>query len=721
MKMNIEKELNTNQLKAATNINNHTRIIAGAGSGKTRVLTYRIAYLINEVGIDASKILAITFTNKAANEMKERVVRLLGNDGLRTNISTIHSLCVKILREHIRFLGYPRFFVIIDTEDQKSILKDIYADLELDMKTYSYSSVLSYISSYKCAKITPSRAIELAGDFIGERNKARIYERYVLYLEKEMCLDFDDLLLKVEELFNDHQNVLEFWQSRFQYLHVDEFQDIGDIEYNIIQKLTGTNNILCVVGDPDQTIYSFRGANINYILDFNEDYKDVTTVYLNENYRSTKSILNTANTLIRHNKKRLEKELFTNLDDGHQIIHYSGKDAEDEARYVVNEIDKIIESIEGVNYADFLVLYRANYLSRTIEQALMKNRIDYRIFGGVRFTDRKEVKDVLSYLRVFVYKDDLAFNRIINTPGRGVGKKSIEKIRAYGIQNNMPLYYVLKNHLNEIGLTAKVKRNLTTLILMFEALNEKTNTNDLNLVDIIDELIHESGYIEMLKLEDETTRLENVMEIKNMASSFLNDYVGENAVEEFLQELPISQGNNDYIKDEEQFVSLMTIHMSKGLEYRYVFVVGLSDDVFPSFRSISESGDDGLEEERRLAYVAFTRAKERLYLCDSKGYSFVTNGPKLTSRFIDEIGKDNVVFKGQRSQFKTSDYVVTKSILEDSINEELNDIKAGDLVIHQMFGKGVVIKIDNHFADIAFELPHGIKTLIKNHKALKKL
>lgn len=721
MKMNLIKELNQSQYLAATNVDSHVRIIAGAGSGKTRVLTYRIAYLIEELGIDPKKILAITFTNKAANEMKSRVERMLNGSLLGTTICTIHSLCVRILREHIQLLGYPRYFVIMDTEDQKSVLKSIYAEMEIDVKTFSYSSVLSTISRFKYHHVSPDRALELAGDFRGERIKAEVYRRYNDYQEKEMCLDFDDLLLKTEEIFKNFPVALETWQRRFQYIHVDEFQDVGEVEYELVKALGKEHNLVCVVGDPDQTIYSFRGANVNYIIDFDKDYDNVKTIYLNQNYRSTKKILNSANTLIRHNSNRLEKDLFTELGDGDNVVHYSGANQEEEAQFVIDEMNRIINNVENVNYHDFLILYRANYLSRPIEQALLRHGVDYKIFGGLRFGDRKEVKDMLSYFRVVAFQDDLAMNRIINVPGRGIGKKTLEKITYYCNENGLSIYEGLKSSMDKMGLSAKVKRGLISLIELIEGVKQSLAYGQLNLVEAYDHLLHDSGYMDMLKLENEDARIDNVLEIKNMVADFMRRYDGDNVLEEFLQEMPLSSFQDEE-SDDKEYVSLMTIHMSKGLEYNYVFVVGLSDDVFPSFRSLSEDGDEGLEEERRLAYVAFTRAKRQLYLCDSQGYSFVTNSPKLTSRFVDEIGIDGVSHQGKRQQYKTSDYIQVKQSMEDLIGDNgITDMKVGDFIEHQMFGKGVIVKVDGSMIDVAFAMPTGVKTLIKNHKAIKKL
>ena len=368
--MNLDELLNPKQKEAAMYLDSHLRIIAGAGSGKTRVLTYRIAYLIEEVGIEPRHILAITFTNKAANEMKERVIDLLGEYASGALLCTIHSLCVRILRQNIRVLNYPNHFVIMDEEDQKSLLKKIFKEKQIDPKTITVKSCIHFISSCKMARISPQKAIDMSKDFIGEQKKAATYEAYEKYKEEHFMLDFDDLLLKTLEIFENYPEILERWQRQFQFIHVDEFQDVGEVDYQLIKYLSG-QSLLCVVGDPDQTIYSFRGSDINYIINFDKDFPDVKTVILDQNYRSTKTILNISNNLIRKNKNRLEKDLFTELDEGAKVIHYSGIDEEAEANYVCDTIEDIIHKVEGVNYHDFAILYRANYLSRPFEQKLI--------------------------------------------------------------------------------------------------------------------------------------------------------------------------------------------------------------------------------------------------------------------------------------------------------------------------------------------------------------
>ena len=712
--MDLDKLLNKNQKEAATYLDSHLRIIAGAGSGKTRVITYRIAYLIDEIGVDPRKILAITFTNKAANEMKERVVDLLGVHALGSLICTIHSLCVRILRQHINVINYPSNFTIMDEEDQKALIKKIYNQLQIDAKTISIKSMIATISNYKMANITPEKALEFAGSFQGEIKKAKVYKEYLEYQENHFLLDFDDLLLKTVYIFENYPDVLEKWQYRFQYIHVDEFQDVGNIEYRLV-KLMSDKAITCVVGDPDQTIYSFRGANVNYILDFDKDFKPCKTIILNQNYRSTGNILNISNCLIRKNQNRLEKELFTEATGGGEVIHYTAKNEQDEAEYICSEIEKIINDVGGVNYRNFAILYRANYLSRTIEQCLISHGIDYRIFGGLKFFSRKEIKDALSYLQLVCNGEDLAFERIINVPSRGIGKKTMENIQAVAKNNHVSLYEALTLFSDQIKLSSKAKKEIRILV----AAIEKARQSNLPLHEMFENLMNDIGYIEMLNKNLEENRIDNIHELQRSIYEFENQNPDLATIENYLQEIALYTDSDD--NDDSQYVSLMTIHMAKGLEFDYVFVLGLSEGIFPSFRALSES-DEGIEEERRLAYVAFTRAKKQLYLTDSEGFSFVTDSPKISSRFVEEIGKEGIKHLGTRPRFKTSNYINTNLSKDELVgNNQVSDWASGDFVIHDTFGKGVVVKVNGNTLDIAFELPAGLKTLMAGHKALKKL
>lgn len=708
--MELSQLLNPKQLEAATYLDGHLRIIAGAGSGKTRVVTYRIAYLIEEVGVNPHNILAITFTNKAANEMKTRVESILGAS-LGTTICTIHSLCVRVLRQHSTAIGYPHNFIIMDEEDQKSLIKKLYKENEIDQKSISVKSMINYISSYKVNFVTPAKAVQLAGNMPGEKIKAEVYAMYEKYKEDHNMMDFDDLLLNTLKIFQDNPDIVSRWSRRYQFVHVDEFQDVGSIEYNLIHYFA-QDSIVCVVGDPDQTIYSFRGSDVNYIMNFDKDYKNVKTVILDQNYRSTKTILDISNNLIRKNKNRLEKSLFSELEEGDKVIHYAAVSEDAEAKYICDTIEKITRT--GVSESDIAVLYRANYLSRTIEQEMIRRQIPYKIFGGLKFFNRKEVKDALSYIRLVVMGDDLSFERVVNTPSRGIGTKTLEKITLTASRHGISNYEAVCFFLNEIGVGGKAKKGLKELVEVIE----KARVSDQSLADIYEELLKDTGYLALMKQNEEDNRIENLMELKNSIDTYVKTHPETPDFESYLQDIALYTS-----QDEEKtgdYVSLMSIHMAKGLEFDYVFVSGLSEGIFPSERTLSEGGDEGLEEERRLAYVAFTRAKKRLYLTDSQGFSFVSQSPKVTSRFVDEIGRDSVEHVGRPSKFKTRNYV--HESYTDLIGDNgVDDWKVGDFVNHDIFGKGVVVKVNGKLIDVAFEVPHGIKTLMGGHHALKRL
>ena len=431
-------ELNENQKMAVTDESSHLRIIAGAGSGKTRVLTMRIAYLIEKKGVKPYNILAITFTNKAAREMKNRINEMLSDAGTGCWISTIHSLCMRILSEDIQALNYPKNFTVVDADDQRQILKEAYKEIGIDKKEYSYGSVLDYIANNKYMNVTPEKAMELTYGEIKLINKAKAYDYYDRRLKQLYALDFDDLILFTTRLFKQYPSILEKWSSKFHYIHVDEFQDIDKEQYLLIKQLSTVHDNVYVVGDPDQTIFTWRGADVNIIVNMEKDFKDTKTIVLNQNYRSTNNILSGANSVIKNNKARVDKELFSKNGDGSKIIHKTCMSEIAEANYVVNQIIKLHG--DGYNYRDMAVLYRANYLSREIEKVLIENRINYVIYGGLRFYERMEVKDILSYLRMITRADDLAFIRIINSPRRGIGPKTIDAIQSIAIEKNMSMY-----------------------------------------------------------------------------------------------------------------------------------------------------------------------------------------------------------------------------------------------------------------------------------------
>lgn len=704
--------LNEKQYEAATYLDGHLRIIAGAGSGKTRVITYRIAYLIDHVGIAPQRILAITFTNKAANEMKSRVANLLGDTSIGTTICTIHSLCVRILRRHIHYLGYPSSFVIMDEDDQKALLKNIYKELKVDTKAFSYNQAISFISRMKNANLSPQKLLKEAQDYI-EIISARVYGAYISYQNEHYLLDFDDLLLKANQVLESFENVKAYWTSCFDYIHVDEYQDVDAQDFRLLKNLTSDHTIVCVVGDPDQTIYSFRGADISYILDFDTSFKGAKDIYLNENYRSTNRILQAANHLIGHNTQRLEKDLYTQNDDGVQIVHYTAESDEAQGNYVVDKIEELIASIEGINYSNFAILYRANYLSRMIEHAMMKAHIPYRIYGGIKFFNRKEIKDLLSYLRLMVVGDDLAFERIINTPSRKIGAKTIEKIKDDALRRGLTMYQCCTHHLQDIGLGKQVVERIAAMIQILE----KTTTFS-RMAEGYEYLVNATGYMAMLQQDHDEARIQNVLELKNAIEAYEHE-AEDPTWENYLQDIALYSSLDE--QPNEECVQMMTIHMAKGLEFDYVFVVGLSENIFPSQRSIEEGGFRGVEEERRLAYVAFTRAKKQLFLVDSLGFSFVSDGPKRKSRFISEIGEENVIHEGAKSSMDRSP-VFTLEVEECEDEVDTNQaFSKGDLIFHDVFGQGVIISIDRDMLNVAFKVPHGIKTIMANHPSVHLL
>ena len=705
--------LNKAQQEAVIDDSKHLRIIAGAGSGKTRVLTMRIAHLIEDEGVAPYHILAITFTNKAAKEMKERINQMLGDDHNNVWISTIHSLCMRILREDIGALDYPKNFTIIDQDDQHSILKEAYKEYNIEKKNLSYSTALAYISNNKTERVSPERAIELASGDYNEVKKAEVYGYYLNRLRSIYALDFDDLILWTVDLFSKEADIKEKWSRRFHYIHVDEFQDIDKIQYKLIKQLSCIHNNLYVVGDPDQTIYTWRGADVNIIIDFEKDFRDTKTIILNENYRSTNNILNAANSLIKNNQLRVDKDLFTRRGDGMKITHNSLDSDENEAYYVKREIMRLHD--DGVNYRDIAILYRSNYLSRNVEKALVEGRIPYIIYGGIRFYERAEIKDILCYLRMVTTADDLAFKRVINAPRRGIGPKSLEQILEIAKANNISMYEVVKQ-----GLYAKNKTVFKNFVDMIE--NWRNIMNDNNLELLLQRVLDDSGYRDYLTKENETERLENVKSLVDDISEYQRTYPESN-LDEYLQMISLY---TDKASDKDtESVNLMTIHAAKGLEFDTVFVIGMSEGVFPGERAMSE-GLKGLEEERRLAYVAYTRAKRLLYLTDGKSFSYVLQSSKTTSRFINEINEQYIEHVNRHKETKVAASFVS-SVSDVNLGTRVESptsktkIKKGDRVQHALFGEGIVVNDDNKILTIAFMHPHGIKKIAKGHPSIKKV
>ncbi len=707
--------LNAPQKEAALTLDKDVRIIAGAGSGKTRVLMARIASLVDN-GILPWRILAITFTNKAAREMKERLQTLLQDAARDVRISTIHSLCVRILREDASAIGYPKNFTILDGDDQKSMLRTIYKELDMDRTTFPPSAVLGKISGWKTAGYSPEEAQDQT-----DGPEAKAYELYERQLEDMKAMDFDDLLLKTRHLLGTNQEVRDKWQNRLDYIHVDEFQDVDPVQYDIIRLLKRPDAFLCVVGDPDQTIYTWRGAAVDIILNFARDFPNTRTVILNENYRSSQTILDAANALIAHNHGRIEKDLFSSIESDRKIETFQAQDESQEPLQVARDITRARK--EGLEYRDIAVLYRSNYLSRGIERVLGKLRIPYRIYGGIRFYERQEIKDMLSYLKLITEPDpedpaqkslDLAVMRVINVPRRGIGARTVEKLQKEAADRGLNLLEVLRDPQTVSGAAAKKFAPFVELVDEMKSLRASVPLDELMM-----RMAFDSGYMAMLKDTREEDREENIEELQADIRQALQENP-DLTLEEYLQDLSLFTD-----RDEEagNAVSLMTVHAATGLEFEQVHIVGLNEGVFPSLRAMEEAGRDGLEEERRLMYVAMTRAKKALYLSWNSGYSFQLDRHKTPSRFIQEIPEDYV----KQESTPLDNYPVHKSPQGQSRKSRgrtpkpTTRLRKGDHVEHTVYGAGVVTDVQKDIVSVAFGHPNGVRKLNMHHPSLQKV
>ena len=713
-------QLNENQKEAVLSEQDYLRVIAGAGSGKTRVLTMRIAHLIEDEKVWPHKILAITFTNKAANEMKERVRRMIEEGPSTPWISTIHSLCVRILREDITCMGYPRNFTIMDAEDQKAVIKEAYKEKNIDAQTISYGAMLDYISNNKAEEISVKQAYDLAGGYREDKLKAEVYEYYLKRQEALYALDFDDLILWTVRMFKKYSEVLAKWQKRFAYILVDEFQDIDRIQYQLIRQLTGPYNSLYVVGDPDQTIYTWRGADVNIIMNFVKDYPDAQTIILNENYRSTEAILNGANSVIRNNRNRVEKELYTNRRSDEKITHYAAPADEYQASWIAEQIAKL--NRQGKAFRDMAILYRSNYLSRSLEKAMVERRIPYIIYGGIRFYERQEVKDALCYLRMITSADDLALNRILNRPRRGIGQKTMDTLVQASRDRGISMYEVLKD--NDL-FTGRTKTALDRFVQMVEDWRKISEEGKMPVYRLFETVMEDSGYQAWLEENKETDRIENLKELIDDIKEFTEDNP-EGGLDEYLQTVALYGDREEVMSSD--YLQMMTVHAAKGLEFDTVFVTDLNEGIFPNERAMNE-GRRGVEEERRLAYVAFTRARNKLYLTEAGGFSFILQRTRTTSRFIEEIDAENIEHIGASVNNAGSDTRLSRALFErneDPFTPQIrmaakpSGLKKGDTVVHAKFGEGIVIRIKDGMAEIAFPYPHGVKKIMANHPSLKK-
>ncbi|MBB6454896.1 DNA helicase-2/ATP-dependent DNA helicase PcrA [Salirhabdus euzebyi] len=739
----IVKGMNEQQAKAVKHTEGPLLIMAGAGSGKTRVLTHRIAYLMHEKGVSAHNILAITFTNKAAREMKERVHRIVGNEAGQILISTFHSLCVRILRRDIDRIGVSRNFSILDTSDQLSVIKQVLKDLNLDPKKWDPRAMLNGISSAKNQLVDPEEFAKTTGNLYEEKT-AEVYRIYQKTLRKNHALDFDDLIMQTINLFQRLPEVLQYYQRRFQYIHVDEYQDTNHAQYQLVKMLAERHQNLCVVGDSDQSIYRWRGADIANILSFEKDYPSARVILLEQNYRSTKTILQAANHVIEKNMSRRPKKLWTENLDGETIQFYQAASEKDEALYVVDKIETLMN--EGnLTYRDMAVLYRTNAQSRAVEDVLVKSNIPYQIVGGTKFYDRKEIKDLLAYLRLIANpNDDISFQRVVNEPKRGIGKTSIEKLLSFATREGISLYEAARE-VDRIDISKKAANGIYAFREMIQ--NWEQMQDFLSVTEIVEQVLEKTGYEEMLLNEkslESQSRLENINEFKTVTQQF-EQATEDKSLIAFLTDLALI-ADIDKVEDDEEDnkVVLMTLHSAKGLEFPVVFLVGMEESIFPHSRSLMD--EEEMEEERRLAYVGITRAEQKLFLTHAQMrtlYGRTLMNP--VSRFISEIPEEFIEKQEDPViTFSTGGFSATPSqtnfqaqptpqsqpkrksqrITKGTTGGENFAWKPGDKAMHKKWGEGTVVKVqgegDGMELDIAFPAPTGIKRLLAQFAPITK-
>ncbi len=715
------ENLNERQIEAVKLVGGPVMAVAGAGSGKTRVLTNRIAYLIGKIGISPSNILAITFTNKAAEEMRSRVFNLIDIPVSGIWISTFHAMGAKILRYDIHHLDYDNDFQIIDDEDSTIIVKNIMKDMNYDLKRF-YPKIIDKL-------IQKVKGNQIKIDFLEEPIRSvieQVYPEYDRYLKSNNLVDFQDLLVLQLKLFNKRPDVLEKYQNMFEYILVDEFQDTNDLQYDIVRLLAKKHHNLFIVGDEDQSIYAFRGSNIENIKKFMTDFPEYRKVILDQNYRSKDNILKAANSVIQNNRSRIPKDLFSTLGEGEKITHYKAATDEEEAYYIYDKIRTLLNS--GYRMKDIAVLYRNNSMSRRFEDVFLKYNIPHKVIGNISFYKRKEIKDVIAYLRLIINKgDDYAFSRICNMPKRGLGNVSYSKLEAFARDNNLKMMDVIDDDMPYVNnktkeALIKLKDDITLL---------QKEIEDRNLVETFDLMLEKSGYKAMLEdsdLLDEKAfeaerRLDNVYEFKTIIIEKIKDYdvnfTNYEILAMMLNDLALREEAEDAL-DQSDYISLMTVHSAKGLEFKVVFITCLEQSLFPSSQSLMER--DNVEEERRLFYVALTRAKELVFLTNCKSrFMYGRAMENLDSQFLEEIEDDLVERKGM---YKPKNIVIEKPYHREpridyqkayDYQETKHQVKLGDKIIHKTFGKGVIVNIDKDKITVAFKSPVGIKILLKDH------
>ncbi|GCF94501.1 DNA helicase [Enterococcus florum] len=733
--------LNPRQKEAVLHTEGPLLIMAGAGSGKTRVLTHRIAYLIEEKEVNPWNILAITFTNKAAREMKERVNRILGQGGEDVWVSTFHSMCVRMLRRDVDKIGYDRNFTILDGSDQLTLMKRVLKELNIDPKKYDPRSILGAISNAKNELQTPEKYSQIQGSFF-EEIVGKCYENYQRALRNNQSMDFDDLIMNTIRLFEEEPDVLTYYQHKFRYLHVDEYQDTNHAQYTLVNMLAARFRNLCVVGDADQSIYGWRGADMQNILDFEKDYPNASVILLEQNYRSTKKILEAANQVIQNNSNRRKKDLWTDNQDGDSITYYRADSERDEAQFVISRIKEEVQTNQR-SYNDFAVLYRTNAQSRTIEDTLVKSNIPYTMVGGHKFYDRKEIKDIIAYLNIINNpRDGVSFERVINTPKRGIGAASVEKLRAFAAMHDWSMVEAAQNVdlANISGKAGRMIAEFGTMIAQFQEMMIY-----LPVTELVDQILERSGYSADLKnqrnLEAES-RLENLEEFRTVTQEFDKRYAEqeEDSPEEklavFLNDLALVSDLDDYQENSAQ-VTLMTLHAAKGLEFPIVFLIGMEENLFPLSRSLMEEKE--LEEERRLAYVGITRAEESLYLTNAFSRTLYGRTQyNQPSRFVAEIDESLLKTEGIQPQKSVSDLFTTRPVkqarYQHAMREpftgktasggEKEDWTTGDKVKHKKWGTGTVVKVSGSANDIELDIAfpqQGVKRLLAAFAPIEKI
>ncbi|MEE0301290.1 MAG: 3'-5' exonuclease [Blautia sp.] len=715
--MDILDRLNRSQTEAVTATEGYIRVIAGAGSGKTRALSHRFAFLVNEIGILSGNILCVTFTNKSANEMRQRIHNLTG-DNDTGYINTFHGFCVSVLQEESYAVQYPKSFLVLDNSDIDSMLKIIYEERGLTLRNMTFSSARDMIEIRKLYKEP-----EYYQDMI-TMSIDQIYEKYMqatetseiifygyLYQEKKCFgLDYNDLIKFTLYIFENNEEIKQKWQKRLEYIMIDEFQDIDDLQYRLMCVLCGYHKNLFIVGDPDQTIYTWRGANVKYLLDFHRNFPDVQTIMMMENYRSTPEILRAANSLISKNLLRMKKNLIPTLPSGGSVLCCHGENQEKEALWMAEQI-KILKE-KGVPYKDITILYRAHYLTRSIEQVFLKEEIPYTIYSGVQFFGRMEIKDALSYLRMIAYRDDLSFLRIANVPKRNLGERRMKFIQEYAGENSCSLYEALCRNLDQDIFKGTKAGEFVQLIESFAA-----NYQDRPVSEILSAVLDLSGYERMLRTEGNQERLDNLAELKQSVYEYETTCGEEAMLEHYLAHVALF--SNSDAQPEHDKVKLMTVHTSKGLEFPYVFLCGMNEGIFPSRKTKTR---EGMEEERRLAFVAMTRAKKRLYLSEAKGRN-LDGSPRYPSRFILDIDQNLLEYdrKPEEGLIKEArEYIELSSrcLLTD---EAPSHYPIGQKILHKIFGPGTIVDVDTEKSAYAIlfdgmETPRTISFRVKLEK-----